>query len=61
MLTSTTATATGTQAVSFTMPRVDAELPSGINIGLVVSAAGSATITSTATEPSYLVPPMAPQ
>jgi hypothetical protein len=61
VLTSTSATATGTQAVAFTMPRVDAELPSGVNIGLVVSAAGSATVTSTSNEPSYLVLPMAPQ
>jgi hypothetical protein len=61
VLSSTTATVTGTQALSFTMPRFDAELPSGMNIGLVVSAAGSATVTSTSAAPSYLVLPMAPQ
>jgi hypothetical protein len=61
VLTSTSATAIGTQAVSFTMPRVDAELPPGVNIGLVVSAAGSATVTSTSAAPSYLVLPMTPQ
>jgi hypothetical protein len=61
VLTSTTATATGAQALAFTLPRVDANLPAGVNIGLVVSASGSATVTSTPAEPSYVIAPMPPQ
>jgi hypothetical protein len=61
VLTSTTATATGNQAVAFTMPRVDANLPAGVNIGFVVSASGSATVTSTSSAPSYLIIPTPPQ
>ncbi len=61
VLSSTSATATGTQAVAFTLPRIDAILPAGVNIGFVVSAAGSATITSTPSAPSYLILPTPPQ
>ncbi len=61
VLSSTTATANGNQAVSFTIPRIDANLPAGVNLGFVVSAAGSATVTSTSAAPSYLVLPTPPE
>jgi hypothetical protein len=61
VLSTTTATATGNQAVSFTLPRVDVNLPAGVNVGFVVSASGSATVTSTAAAPSYVIAPTPPQ
>jgi hypothetical protein len=61
VLGTTSVVAMGTQAVSFTLPRVDVDLPAGVNVGLVISAAGSATVTSTAAAPSYVVAPTPPQ
>jgi hypothetical protein len=61
VLSSTDVTATGTQAVNFTLPRVDVDLPSGLNLSLVVSTTGGARITSSAAAPSYIVAPTAPQ
>jgi len=61
VLTSTTASATGTQAVSFTLPRVDVELPRGENLSLVIETSGSARILSGSTAPSYVIAPTTPQ
>jgi hypothetical protein len=61
VLSSTTATASGTQAVNFTLPRVDVDIPAGLNIGLVVEAAGSVRILSSAGALSYVVAPTPPQ
>ena len=61
VVSSATATATGNQAVPFTMPRVDVTLPAGTNVGLVVAASGPATVTSTAAAPSYVIVPTPPQ
>jgi hypothetical protein len=61
VVSTTTATATGNQAVSFTMPSVDVTLPAGSNVGLVVAASSSATVTSTAAAPSYVIAPTPPQ
>jgi hypothetical protein len=61
VVSTTSATATGDQAVPFTMPRADVTLPAGSNVGLVVSAAGSATVTSTPAAPSYVIAPTPPQ
>jgi hypothetical protein len=61
VLSTTSATANGTQAVSFTLPRVDVTLPEGVNLGFVVSASGSATVTSTSAAPSYLILPTSPK
>jgi hypothetical protein len=47
--------------VNFTLPRVDVDLPSGLNLSLVVSTTGGARITSSAAAPSYIVAPTAPQ
>jgi hypothetical protein len=58
---STTVTASGTQAVSFTLPRIDVDLPNGYNINLVVATSGSAHITGSAEAPSYIVAPTPPQ
>jgi hypothetical protein len=51
----------GSGAVRFTLARVDVDLPSGVNIGLVVSTTPPARITSTPAAPSYVVMPTAPQ
>jgi hypothetical protein len=61
VLSTTSAAATGTQAVSFTLPRVDVTLPEGVNLGFVVSASGSAKVTSTSAAPSYLILPTSPK
>jgi hypothetical protein len=61
VVTSTSATATGNQAVSFTMPRVDATMPEGSNVGLVIASSSPATVTSTAAAPSDIVLPTPPQ
>ncbi len=59
VLTSTTATGAG--AVSFTMPRIDATVPRGDNVALVVSSGSPARITGTVDAPSYLVLPTSPK
>ena len=61
VLTSTTTSATGTQAVSFTLPQVDVNVPEGDNLALVIEAAGSARILSSTAAPSYIIAPTAPQ
>ena len=61
VISAASATASSNQAVSFTMPRVDVTIPSGTNLGLVVAASSSATVTSTAAAPSYLILPTPPQ
>jgi hypothetical protein len=59
VLSSTAVTASG--AVNFTLPRVDVDLPPGLNLSLVVSTTGEARITSNAGALSYIVAPTAPQ
>ncbi len=61
VVSSTSAAASGDQAVSFTLPRVDVDVTSNENVGLVVAASGSATVTSTAAAPSYVILPTPPQ
>jgi hypothetical protein len=60
VLSSTTVTVSGTQAVAFTLPRVDVDLPAGLNISLVVATNGSARILSSASALSYVVAPTPP-
>ena len=60
VLSSTTVTASGNQAVAFTLPRVDVDLPAGMNISLVVATSGSASILSSAAALSYVVAPTPP-
>jgi hypothetical protein len=61
VLSSTTVTASGTQAVAFTLPRVDDDIPAGLNISLVVASTGSVHVLSSATALSYVVAPTPPQ
>jgi hypothetical protein len=61
VVSSTSAAASGNQAVSFTLPRVDVDVASTQNVGLVVAASTSATVTSTAAAPSYVIFPTPPQ
>jgi hypothetical protein len=58
---SITVTASGSQAVSFTLPRIDVDATEGSNVNLVVEASGSAHITSSTSAPSFIVVPTAPQ
>jgi hypothetical protein len=58
VLASTTATAAGSGPVSFTLPRVDVDLPEGINVSLVVGSNTPATVVSSYASPSYVVVPM---
>jgi hypothetical protein len=60
VLSSTTVTVSGTQAVAFTLPRVDVDLPAGLNVSLVVATNGSAHILSSAGALSYFVAPTPP-
>lgn len=57
VLSSTTVTASGTQDVAFTLPRMDASLPLGVNVSLVVAASGTARIESHTNALSYVVAP----
>jgi hypothetical protein len=61
VLATTTAVATGTQSVSFTLPRVDVTIPKGENLSFVVDTPGSAKILSSSAAPSYIVAPTSPQ
>lgn len=60
VLSSTTVTVSGTQAVAFTLPRIDVDVPQGLNLSLVVSTAGSASIVSSSGALSYVVAPTPP-
>jgi hypothetical protein len=60
VLASTTVTVSGTQAAAFTLPRVDVDIPSGLNISLVVATTGSAHVLSSAAALSYVVAPTPP-